>query len=76
LLAKQHKRERSEFSQRYNNAKKQAEHHVRIRYKTEIDAQRVSAGVASTCSRRTTRKPKISPTMTSSNARSSANTCA
>jgi hypothetical protein len=41
LLAAEHKQEPANFSRNYRDAKKQAAEFVRVRYKTEIDAQRV-----------------------------------
>jgi hypothetical protein len=40
MLARQHIGERAEFSARYNDAKKQAERYVRMRFNAEIKAQR------------------------------------
>jgi hypothetical protein len=41
LLAAEHKQERADFSRHYRDAKQQAADFVRLRYKAEIDAQRV-----------------------------------
>jgi hypothetical protein len=41
LLAAEHKQERADFSRHYRDAKKQVAEFVRVRYKAEIDAQRV-----------------------------------
>lgn len=41
ILAAEHKEQRSEFSRQYREAKKQAAQFVKVRYKAEIEAQRV-----------------------------------
>jgi hypothetical protein len=41
LLAAEHKQERADFSRHYRDAKKQAAEFVRVRYKADIDAQRI-----------------------------------
>ena len=41
LLAAEHKQQRAEFSRHYQDTKKQAAQFVRVRYKAEIEVQRV-----------------------------------